>query len=54
MLQTNLNVIAVGEPNFNVLTDSEKRSFFDTLFSRIVEIEIHKEKQTETIALQKI
>lgn len=52
MLQNNLNVIAVGEPNFNVLTDSEKRSFFDTLFSRIVEI--HKEKQTETIALQKI
>ena len=52
MLQNNLNVIAVGDPNFNVLTDSEKRSFFDTLFSRIVEI--HKEKQTETIALQKI
>lgn len=52
MLQTNLNVIAVGEPNFDVLTDSEKRSFFDTLFSRIVEI--HKEKQTEAIAIQKI
>ena len=52
MLQTNLNVIAVGESNFNVLTDSEKRSFFDTLFSRIVEI--HKEKQTEAIAIQKI
>ena len=45
MLQTNLNVIAVGEPNFDVLTDSEKRSFFETLFSRIVEI--HKKKQTE-------
>ena len=52
MLQTTLNVIAVGEPNFNVLTDSEKRSFFDTLFSRIVEI--HKEMQTEAIAIQKI
>ena len=52
MLQTNLNVIAVGEPNFSVLTDNEKRSFFETLFSRIVEI--HKEKQTEAVAIQKI
>ena len=51
MLQTNLNVIAVGELNFDVLTDSEKRSFFDTLFSRIVEI--HKEKQTEAIAISR-
>ena len=38
MLQTNLNVIAIGEPNFSVLIDNEKRSFFETLFSRIVEI----------------
>ena len=52
MLQTNLNVMAIGEPNFSVLTDGEKRSFFETLFSRIVEI--HKEKQTEAVAIQKI
>ena len=52
MLQTNLNVIAIGEPNFGVLTDNEKRSFFETLFSRIVEI--HKKKQTEAITIQKI
>ena len=52
MLQTNLNVIAIGEPNFGVLIDNEKRSFFETLFSRIVEI--HKEKQTEAITIQKI
>ena len=52
MLQTNLNVIAVGEPNLDILSDGEKRSFFETLFSRIVEI--HKEKQTEAIAIQKI
>ena len=52
MLQTNLKVIAIGEPNFGVLKDGEKRSFFKTLFSRIVEI--HREKQTEAIAIQKI
>ena len=52
MLQTNLNVISIGEPNFSVLTDNEKRSFFETLFSRIVEI--HKGKQSEAIAIQKI
>ena len=47
MLQTNLNVIAIGEPNLDILSDGEKRSFFETLFSRIVEI--HKEKQTEAM-----
>ena len=52
MLQTNLKVIAIGEPNFGVLTDGEKRTFFETLFSRIVEI--YKEKHTEAIAIQKI
>ena len=52
MLQTNLTVIAIGEPNLDILSDGEKRSFFETLFSRIVEI--HKEKHTEAIAIQKI
>ena len=52
MLQTNLNVIAIGEPNLDVLSDGEKRSFFETLFSRIVEI--HNEKQAEAISIQKI
>lgn len=52
MLQTNLNVIAIGEPNLDVLSDGEKRSFFESLFSRIVEI--HNEKQVETFAIQKI
>ena len=51
MLQTNLNVIAVGEPDIDVLSNGEKRSFFETLFSRIVEI--HNEKQAETFAIQK-
>ena len=52
MLQTNLNVIAIGEPNLDVLSDGEKRSFFESLFSRIVEI--YNEKQAETFAIQKI
>lgn len=52
MLQTNLNVIAVGELNLDVLSNGEKLSFFETLFSRIVEI--HNEKQAEAIAIQKI
>ena len=52
MLQTHLNVIAVGEPNLDVLSDGEKRSFFESLFSRIVEI--YNEKQAETFAIQKI
>lgn len=51
MLQTNLNVIAVGEPNLDVLSNGEKRSFFESLFSQIVEI--HNEKQAETFAIQK-
>jgi hypothetical protein len=49
MLQTNLNVIAVGEPNLDILSDGEKRAFFETLFSRIVEI--HKEKQADAVAI---
>lgn len=45
MLQTNLNVIAVGEPNLDVLSDGEKRTFFESIFSRIVEL--HQQAQTE-------
>ena len=52
MLQTNLNVITIGAPNLDILSDGEKRTFFETLFSRIVEI--HKEKQPEAIAIQNI
>lgn len=45
MLQTNLKVVAVGEPNIEALTDGEKRTFFESIFSRIVEL--HKQTQTE-------
>ena len=45
MLQTNLKVVAVGEPNIETLTDGEKRTFFESIFSRIVEL--HQQTQTE-------
>ena len=45
MLQTNLKVVAVGEPDLEALTDGEKQTFFESIFSRIVEL--HKQAQTE-------
>lgn len=45
MLQTNLKVVAVGKPNVEALTDGEKRTFFESIFSMIVEL--HKQMQTE-------
>lgn len=45
MLQTNLKVVAVGEPNIEALTDGEKRTFFESILSRIVEL--HQQAQTE-------
>ena len=45
MLQTNLKVVAVGEPDLEVLTDGGKRSFFESIFSRIVEL--YQQTQTE-------
>ena len=44
MLQTNLKVVAVGEPDLEALTDGEKRTFFESIFSRIV---VHQQTQTE-------
>ena len=45
MLQTNLKVVAVGEPDLEALTDGEKRTFYENIFSRIVEL--HQQAQTE-------
>ena len=45
MLQTNLKVVAVGEPDLEALTDGKKRTFFESIFSRIVEL--HKQAQNE-------
>ena len=35
MLQKNLKVVAVGEPDLEALTGGEKRTFFESIFSRI-------------------
>ena len=45
MLQTNLKVVAVGEPNIEALTDGEKRTFFESIFSRIVELHQQAQKK---------
>ncbi len=45
MPQTNLKVVAVGEPNIEAMTDGEKRTFFESIFSRIVEL--HQQAQTK-------
>ena len=45
MLQTELKVVAVGEPDLETLTDGEKRTFFESIFSMIVEL--HQQTQTE-------
>lgn len=45
MLQTELKVVAVGEPDLEALTDGEKRTFFESIFSRVVEL--HQQTQTE-------
>lgn len=43
MLKTELEVIAIGEPNIAALTDSERRLFFETLYARV--LELAKEKK---------
>ncbi|MCX4367862.1 MAG: hypothetical protein OSJ67_07755 [Clostridia bacterium] len=43
MLKTELEVIAIGEPNITALTDSERRLFFGTLYARV--LELAKEKK---------
>lgn len=43
MLKTELEIVAVGEPNITALTDSERRLFFETLFVRV--LELAKEKK---------
>ena len=43
MLKTELEVIAIGEPNLSALTESERRLFFETLYARV--LELAKEKK---------
>ena len=43
MLKTELEVIAIGEPNISALQESERRLFFETLYARV--LELAKEKK---------
>ncbi len=36
MLKTELKVETIGEPNIQALSDSEQRTFFETLFASIL------------------
>lgn len=47
MLKTMLQVIAVGEPDIETISDSQKHAFFETLFSKI--LELHKETQNKVV-----
>ena len=42
---TYLKVVAVSKSDLEALTDGEKRTFFESIFSRIVEL--HQQAQTE-------
>ena len=39
MVKTDLKAIAVGEPDIPNLTDGEKGTFFESLLSKMVEID---------------
>ena len=47
MLKTMLQVIAVGEPDIETISDTQKHAFFETLFSKIVEL--YKETQNKVV-----
>ena len=38
MLKTELEVVAIGEPNIAALQESERRLFFETLYARVLEL----------------
>ena len=43
MLSTELEVVVVGTPDIAQLTDSEQRTFFETLYARVLELAKKKE-----------
>lgn len=47
MLKTELTVVTLGEPNVNALTESERRTFFETLLNRITVLKQSKETNKE-------
>ncbi len=45
MLKTELAKEVIDEPNIQALSESEQRTFFDTLFARVMDL-YNKRKQT--------
>ena len=43
MLNTELEVVVVGAPDITQLIDSEQRTFFETLYARVLELAKKKE-----------
>ena len=43
MLKTELEVVAVGTPDTAALSESEQRTFFETLYARVLELAKEKE-----------
>ncbi len=43
MLNTKLEVVVVGTPDITNLSDSEQRTFFETLYARVLESAKKKE-----------
>ena len=44
MLKTELKVETIGEPNIQALSDSEQRTFFETLFASILKLSNNQAK----------
>ncbi len=43
MLTTKSNVVSVGKPDITSLSESEQRIFFQTLYSRVLELAKNKQ-----------
>ena len=50
MLKTELEVIAIGEPNLSALTESERRLFFETLYARVLELAKEKKENKSIVS----
>lgn len=44
MLKTELKIETVGQPNIQTLSESERRTFFETLFANILKLSKNQAK----------
>lgn len=51
MLNTKLEIVAVGEPNIEELPESQQKLFFETLLARVVKIKNEKTSACNQIAI---